>query len=436
MPSLRDGERHQYRSRSGRTYELYNQAGHVHSCTCPAWRNQGLAIEQRTCKHLREYLGSENEQRRINAAALRAAGVNPVGGSAMQYQPQTRVVLQTTGTASGPRTSITVRQTVQKGSPPVLPAVQAPNAWSRLMGSDPFGDDPPPPPVAVVRLLDLEDEATGERVTITETGTEFQVLLAETWDGVRDPTGYLMSEKLDGVRAYWDGRCFRSRLDNVFAVPQDFLDAFPKNVHLDGEFWMGRGRFQETSGYVRRKDMGDYWNTIHFRAFDVPSAVNDPFTKRYQMLQAIAGRYDAVELVEHQICRGIPHLRAYLAEIEAQGGEGVMLRQPGSLYERTRSQSLLKVKSFFDADATVVGHTAGRGKHRGKVGALQCRSIRFFNNRVSLEADVAFDVGTGLSDADRVNPPQVGERITFRFQGLTTKGVPRFPSYVGRRNYE
>lgn len=436
MPTLRDGERHQYRSRSGRVYELYNQAG-VHSCSCPAWRNQGLAIEQRTCKHLREYLGSENEQRRINAAALRTAGVNPVGGSAMQYQPQTRVVLQTAGAASGPRAPTTVRQTVQKGPPPVLPAVPAKNAWSRLMDSDPFGDDPPPPPAAVVRLLELEDEATGERVTTVE--TEFQVLLAETWDGVRDPTGYLMSEKLDGVRAYWDGKCFRSRLDNVFAVPDWFLVGMPPTA-LDGEFWMARGRFQETSGYVRRKDRHEHWRNIQFRVFDAPD-MNVPFEMRYMDLTH-AQFPEHVKVVAHQRCFGITHLRRYLAEIEALGGEGVMLRQPSSLYERTRSQSLLKVKSFYDSEATVVGYTSGRGKHRGKVGALQCLSQHFASGRpvlqngFVLEAGVAFDVGTGLSDADRANPPPIGSRITYRFMGLTNKGVPRHAAYVGRRNYE
>ena len=90
----------------------------------------------------------------------------------------------------------------------------------------------------------------------------------------------------------------------------------------------------------------------------------------------------------------------------------------------------------FDAEARVVGHTAGKGKHRGKVGALECGAMRFTNGKFTLAEGVAFNVGTGLSDADRSNPPPIGSIITFRFQELTNKGIPRFPSYVGRRDYE
>lgn len=419
MPDLNDGERRMVTSSSGRSYQIYNSGG-AYSCSCPAWRNQGLPIDQRTCKHLRTFRGSSVEQARINAAALSAAGVRP-GATLGRTAPVTTPLRTLAGTtpaapARGPLPS-----------KPTLPAVPAKNAWNRLLGEDPFGDDPPPPVIAPEPTVLV----TGEEAEST-----FAVLLAQTWDNSVDPTGYLMSEKLDGVRAYWDGTCFRSRLDNVFRVPDWYTEFMPKGMHLDGEFWMGRGRFQETSGFVRRHDMGDYWHRIQFRAFDIPSAEKEPFTKRYDMLRAVTEKWGEVKLVEHQVCRGVAHLKSYLAEIEREGGEGVMLRQPGSLYVRTRSDTLLKVKTFYDAEAEVVGHTHGRGKHKGTVGALECSSFRFFNGKVALGAGVLFKVGTGLSDADRRNPPPVGTIITFRFQELTRDGVPRFPSYVGRRDYE
>ena len=109
--------------------------------------------------------------------------------------------------------------------------------------------------------------------------------------------------------------------------------------------------------------------------------------------------------------------------MEALGGEGLMLRQPGSRYEAGRSTTLYKVKSFRDDEARVVGHLAGAGRHKGRLGALE----------VELRSGVRFSVGTGLSDAERENPPPLGAIITFRYQELSRDGVPRFPSYVGVR---
>ena len=100
-----------------------------------------------------------------------------------------------------------------------------------------------------------------------------------------------------------------------------------------------------------------------------------------------------------------------------------MLRQPGSLYEVGRSSTLLKVKTFHDAEAIVIGHQGGAGKHKGRLGALA----------VKLADGTEFAVGTGFSDEQRDNPPPVGSTITFRYQELSDAGVPRFPSFVGVR---
>ena len=127
---------------------------------------------------------------------------------------------------------------------------------------------------------------------------------------------------------------------------------------------------------------------------------------------------------EHQVCTGADHLRAELARIEAAGGEGLMLRQPESRYEVGRSLTLLKVKTFHDAEARVLEHLKGAGRHKGRLGALL----------VELANGTQFSVGTGFSDAERGAPPPVGTVITFRYQELSDGGVPRFPSYVGVRS--
>jgi DNA ligase-1 len=232
-----------------------------------------------------------------------------------------------------------------------------------------------------------------------------------------------MSEKLDGVRAYWDGRALISRLGNPFHAPDWFLDGLPE-VPLDGELWIGRKAFQRTVGIVRRQDRTELWKEVTFVAFDGP-ALAAPFEERLAFVRDHAGRRRPPHFRahEHTTCAGLEHLRAELARVEALGGEGLMVRQPGSRYEAGRSTTLLKIKSFHDAEARVLGHQPGAGRHKGRLGALL----------VELPDGTRFSVGTGFSDAERGAPLAVGSVITFRYQELSDGGVPRFPSYVGVR---
>ena len=126
MPDLQDGESVEMKGSGSKPYVLKNVGG-VYSCSCPAWRNQSVAIERRTCKHLRKLRGDAAEEARIGSA--------------------------------------------------VPPAKLA----------DGEKEDKAPP-----------------------------LLLAESWDNATDPTGWWLSEKLDGVRAFWDGKQFWSRLGNRF----------------------------------------------------------------------------------------------------------------------------------------------------------------------------------------------------------------------------
>ena len=249
------------------------------------------------------------------------------------------------------------------------------------------------------------------------------LLLAETWDTAADLSGWWMSEKLDGVRAYWDGKQFISRLGNLYHAPDWFLHGLP-GVPLDGELWIDRKKFQRTVSIVRRQDKCDLWSEVRFLVFDAPAA-SGAFEERVEFIKdafaECALKYARPH--EHQICKDLECLRAELARVEALGGEGLMLRQPGSKYEAGRSTTLLKVKSFRDAEAVVVSHQGGAGRHKGRLGALLVR----------MADGTEFCVGTGFSDAEREDPPAVGETISFRYQELSEAGVPRFPSYVGVR---
>lgn len=256
-----------------------------------------------------------------------------------------------------------------------------------------------------------------------EEGSGPPLLLAETWDNATDLSGWWMSEKLDGVRAYWDGRQFLSRQGNLFHAPDWFMEGLPE-CPLDGELWIDRKKFQRTVSIVRRQDKGDLWGEVRFLVFDAPLQ-HGRFEERTAFVrETLASRQPRFAAPhDHQLCRDLECLRAELERVEALGGEGLMLREPGSEYQAGRSFSLLKVKRFRDAEAVVVGHQPGAGKHQGRLGALVVR----------LEDGTQFSVGTGFSDRERERPPAVGATITFRYQELSDQGVPRFPSYVGVR---
>jgi DNA ligase-1 len=331
---LQDGQSYEMQGSGSKPYVLKNVGG-VYSCTCPAWRNQSLPIEKRTCKHLRKLRGDAAEEARIQTA-LPAKPTKPDGAALAEELP---------------------------------------------------------------------------------------VLLAHVWGEEYDPTGWWMSEKLDGVRAYWDGKQFLSRKNNIFYAPDWFTAGLPAHP-LDGELWIARKQFDRTSGIVRRQDKPEVWKEIKYLVFDAPEA-RGPFEDRMKLLTDLAASWKAkfAAFHAHVACTGLDHLFAELDRVTSQGGEGLMLRKPGSHYERTRSMTLLKVKKFLDAEAIVTGYEAGKGRHKGRVGALRAR----FGN------GVVFEVGTGLKDRERENPPAVGSIITVKYQELTKDGMPRFPVYVGQR---
>lgn len=250
------------------------------------------------------------------------------------------------------------------------------------------------------------------------------ILLAHVWENDVELSGWWMSEKLDGVRAYWDGKRFLSRLGNQYHAPSWFTQGLPDSP-LDGELWVGRKMFQRCVSIVRRQDAGDDWREVKYLIFDAPSH-GGPFEERIAHIQTTLHKHRPphAQYHAHEVCRGVDHMRQELRRVEGLGGEGLMMRRPRSQYEVGRSYSLLKVKSFHDAEARVIGHQPGTGKHKGRLGALL----------VEMPNGIQFAVGTGLSDAERQNPPPVGSIITYRYQELSDGGVPRFPSYVGIRH--
>lgn len=246
------------------------------------------------------------------------------------------------------------------------------------------------------------------------------ILLAEVFHAGIDPAPYWISEKYDGVRAIWDGRELRFRSGRRVPAPGWFLAALPREP-LDGELWLGRGRFDELSGIVRRAQAVDAeWRRVRYMIFELPDGAGS-FSERSERLGAIIDgsgipwlrRVEQFRVADHQA------LMKKMDEIVRAGGEGLMLHRAAAPYVTGRGDDLLKLKPRRDAEATVIGYEAGQGRLAGVAGALRLRTAQ----------GKEFRLGSGLSDALRRNPPAVGASITYRYQELTKDGIPRFARY-------
>ena len=250
------------------------------------------------------------------------------------------------------------------------------------------------------------------------------LLLAEVLRGEVDVTRYWVSEKLDGARALWDGHSLRFRSGRPVNAPAWFVAGLPAEA-LDGELWIARGRFEALSGIVRRRQPRDEdWRQVKFMVFELPDGAGS-FSERIDRLRAIVERADVpwLQAVEQFRVADRAALQAKLDEVVAGGGEGLMLHRADAPYLTGRSDALLKLKPLLDAEATVIAHLPGRGRLEGMMGALLVETAQ----------GVRFQLGTGFSDALRRDPPPVGSQVTFLYRDLTRDGVPRFASYLRRR---
>ena len=257
--------------------------------------------------------------------------------------------------------------------------------------------------------------------TITVSAEPPAILLAEVYRNQVDVAQYLVSEKLDGVRAIWDGETLRFRSGKQINAPRWFLDGLPKTP-LDGELWIGRGTFERLSGIVRKEVPDDAeWRQVRYMIFELPGAPGT-FRERAEAMREIARQANIPWLREIEQFSVVNRnsLQKRMKEVVKAGGEGLMLHRADAPYETGRSDTLLKMKPWEDAEAVVIGHLPGKGKYAGMLGALR---VRTSDGR-------EFSLGTGFTDEQRRNPPPVGAVVTYRYHDLTAGGLPRFASFL------
>ena len=247
-----------------------------------------------------------------------------------------------------------------------------------------------------------------------------ELMLLSRYQSDMPITGWLMSEKLDGVRAYWDGNQLLTRQGNPLHAPDGFTENFPP-FELDGELWMGRGQYQQTQSITSRHKPSPDWDRIGYYVFEAPHSPGG-LEARLRKLADYLDRNPVAHLhiIPQTPCQGTDHLMQRMAEVEQQGGEGLVLRNPQTPYQTGRSADALKVKRFDDMEGTVIGYRPGMGKYQGQTGALW----------IEIVGGLRFYIGSGLSDRDRMTPPPIGSVISFKYQGTTRSGIPRFASFI------
>jgi DNA ligase-1 len=232
---------------------------------------------------------------------------------------------------------------------------------------------------------------------------------------------YLVSEKLDGVRGYWNGQRLLSRTGKVINAPAWFIKDFP-NIKLEGELWTARGQFDLVSGIIRKQTPVDSdWQKVKFMLFDVPDS-KLIFSQRLDYIknQITPLKLPWLKLIDHKSFTEFSQLKTYYESVINNNGEGVMLNKANAYYQTGRTDNIKKLKPFTDKEAIVVKHLTGKGKYKNMMGSLL---VKDKNGR-------EFKIGSGFSDQQRLHPPKIGDIISYRYTGTTKTGLPRFPVFI------
>lgn len=250
--------------------------------------------------------------------------------------------------------------------------------------------------------------------------TELHLQKARTYTGKENITGWVMSEKLDGIRGCWDGKRLLTRKGVLLHPPPWFIENFPA-FELDGELWSKQGEFEFIQSVVLDATPGPGWEKINYHIFEVPNAAGT-FLHRLDRAKQWFKSHPAahVRVIPQTLIHSTSDLDRFFLDVVSRGGEGVIVKNPEKPYHTGRSAHVLKVKKARDMEGLVIGINKGKGKYENAMGSLTLK----------LENGVIFKLGTGFTDAVRNNPPAVGTIVTFKYHGFSKNRVPKFASFL------
>jgi len=252
-----------------------------------------------------------------------------------------------------------------------------------------------------------------------------KLVLLKTYKEDMNVTGWAMSEKLDGIRAVWNGKELISRNAKPLNPPVWFTRDFPPFA-LDGELWSFRGDFEHIVSIVNSHDSNISWRELKYHVFEVPEQEGG-LLRRLEVLQAYLQEHPNknIRIIKQVTIKDQAHAKAFFDEVVANKGEGVVIRDKTQKYYTGRTSHSLKYKPFIDDECKVVSITEGEGKFKGLMGSIRCD----FKGKI-------IKIGSGFSDKERRFPPKVGALVSFKYYGLTGLGNPKYPVYLRVRSDE
>jgi DNA ligase-1 len=243
---------------------------------------------------------------------------------------------------------------------------------------------------------------------------------AKTYKVVTDINQYWLSEKLDGMRGYWSGTHLLTRQGNLIHSPKWFTNNWPNTI-MDGELWIKRDYFQQTLSCVRKKRVDEIcWQFVRFMIFDLPEH-GGTFTQRITAMQKLTTKVNSnyLSMIAQFKLTTDEQLDQSLNNVTKNNGEGLMLHLGSAYYHVGRTDNIMKLKKHDDAEAIVIAHIEGKGKYQGILGAIQVKTVE----------GIIFKIGSGFTDKERHQPPAIGSLITFKYNGKTQAGIPRFARF-------
>lgn len=240
-----------------------------------------------------------------------------------------------------------------------------------------------------------------------------------------NPHLYVYSEKLDGVRAYWDGKNLYSKGGKLLTPPSFFTQNFPP-FPIEGELWSKRGDFEKIVGIIKSKTNPQQWKELKFYIFEVPYQTGG-ILERLEFLQTYLHTSPApfIQIIPQFQVTTLKALNETLLTLSKEGAEGLVIRDKTLPYYTGRTKSAMKLKLYQDRECKITAYIQGKGKFENQVGAIEC-----------LDGEVKFKIGSGMNEDFRKNPPKIGTIITYKYFGLNKNKKPKFPVFLRIRSDE
>ena len=240
------------------------------------------------------------------------------------------------------------------------------------------------------------------------------------------PQDYYVSEKYDGVRAYWDGSKLYTKNHKVIAVPPLITKNWPKSC-LDGELWLGKNQLANTVSIVNKTTNSNVkqWQKIKFMVFDQPCS-DKTFADRYNLLkqQFVNIKADNLFLIKQQEFSNIKEIDLFYNNLLKNKAEGIILHKKNSFLAKFDRHDLYKIKPFTEGSAVVLKVINGSKSFAEIMGSLLVKDQK---------TGMKFKIGIGFTKKERINPPPLNSVIIYKHQGYTKNKKPRLPVFVARK---